>query len=236
MFLNALLTPGRVEDLVAYRNGVLAAHEELGLSPDNSLAIGTAGMAALYLDGRGAGEFGPEHKSDADLVVANQVLWRVLASHPDAQPLNDHNLSVPAGRNQSRPNVTLLGGKLPKELRENLGAGSYQELSKAKIVVDGIATLTPAHLAWAKLNAGRRKDAAGILFAHALATNTGNKVVQDYQWLTQVERAATMLLAGKFKDRTFSRTPPPLWLTEQINTRFSHPAFADLGLNGRRAA
>src|SRR5688572_3604608 len=109
MYLDALLTPGRVEELSAQHDAVLAAYEQLGLTPEEALAIGSAGMAVHDLYGHSPQEFGRGQPFDVDLLTASHAQWRVLRSHPEATAVTDYKVNIPGDSRRGMPQTTLLG-------------------------------------------------------------------------------------------------------------------------------
>lgn len=225
MSVDTLLSPVNRSAFDQHRDGIINAAQELDITPDTGIVIGTGGLALHGLDGhyRSDVEHFRYNGFDADFVVSTGKFLEVMRSQPRAHVSNS-SLTVEAG--PGRVSVTLMTDKLPKDIARGLGVERFANLSLEKVIIDSVATLPAHRLAEAKLNAARLKDAGSIAQSHALADRTGHKIVRDARWLGQVSRAVDMLARGAYKQEgRRSKTTIAPWLADLVRSNFDDPAF-----------
>lgn len=238
MSIESFLLPHHAVQLTENRRGIIRTAQELGLSPDTDIVVGTGGLALHHIDAHYRSDTTPIPYTpfDFDGVVTPSTASRIIVADPRAR-IRNNSLQLEAA--PGRPPVTLLAGKLPNQLAAGLGAPTSEALARDRVTIDGVSTLSPDRLAHTKLNARRIQDVGGILLAHYTLFNNhpAHPVTNDDRWLAEVERAASMASRGDYtRGRLFNKIEVAPWLSESIRSNFAHPAFDSIRPNTRRKA
>ena len=115
-----------------------------------------------------------------------------------------------------------LGGILIPHSKGALGYSDADALVHAKVAAGNVATPPLDKLVGEKLAAGRVKDYAGLVKAHAVADAQGHPVLAAPYWKPIVGEAMRRLKRGQ-SDSGVHRYPD--WLGEMVKSDFDHPAY-----------